>query len=350
MTSFKKFWQRIETLASPVDSFASWRIRLADSLAEGSKLLILVNRLAGSVPHPVFHQRRLTVIHHSFDSIVGVHEESGEVVPLNRQDVLVYQIDGLRVCDWISKAMGLEGMQPKQLTEIAHCFRVGAYKPLTGFEFPVFLAIIPSPFDRVSVFLELAVTQEKPFILFVPTIVSVSQRDLAMVRTKQSLIIPMDESLDFEKEEGVIVTEDGQRLLDDFHSWHIPAKKSRDVTGTFFPTPSSATWSELKIGFLDGETISASVRDVSMVLHYEQLGMSSGKNAKPTKQWALLSAYARNRGGITWSQAGAGRSVKKQTQELSRKLRNFFRIEGSPIEFDKSTKGYRTVFQIEGDN
>ena len=43
----------------------------------------------------------------------------------------------------------------------------------------------------------------------------------------------------------------------------------------------------------------------------------------------------------------AGPKVKKQKQELSKRLRAFFRIEHNPIEWVKDTKGYyRCKFQV----
>lgn len=50
---------------------------------------------------------------------------------------------------------------------------------------------------------------------------------------------------------------------------------------------------------------------------------------------------------IDWGDSSAALRLKKQKQELSKRLRAFFRIEDNPIEWVKDTKGhYRCKFQI----
>ncbi len=58
-------------------------------------------------------------------------------------------------------------------------------------------------------------------------------------------------------------------------------------------------------------------------------------------------------GEIDWHSRSAGLKVKKQKQELSRRLRDFFRIEDDPIEWVKDTRGYYrckfTILPVGGD-
>ena len=117
----------------------------------------------------------------------------------------------------------------------------------------------------------------------------------------------------------------------------------------FLPTPANATWSDLRLKFIDGETVSISVGTASGTFVYSQMGMSDGRNAKPTKRWELLRTFAQGYGVVTWESPGAGRKNQSRRDGLVRDLKAFFRIDGEPIEYVEQTKGWRTVFVIEPD-
>jgi hypothetical protein len=76
------------------------------------------------------------------------------------------------------------------------------------------------------------------------------------------------------------------------------------------------------------------------------MGMYSKKNGDRTVQWKLLEAFASYRGEIDWSSQAANIKLKKQKQELSRCLREFFRLQEDPIEWVKGEKCYRCRFRI----
>jgi hypothetical protein len=77
--------------------------------------------------------------------------------------------------------------------------------------------------------------------------------------------------------------------------------------------------------------------------------MKSKKNGRPMVQWALLQSFAANRGQLGWAGKGAKVNVKKQKQELSRKLCAAFGIPAGPIDWDDRSKVYQTRFVIRGD-
>ena len=68
--------------------------------------------------------------------------------------------------------------------------------------------------------------------------------------------------------------------------------------------------------------------------------------AIPTSQWKLLEGLANSHGQIDWHGRYAALNVKKQKQELSKRLRKFFRIDADPIEWVKDTKSYKCRFEI----
>lgn len=79
------------------------------------------------------------------------------------------------------------------------------------------------------------------------------------------------------------------------------------------------------------------------------MGMADGHNARPTKQWELLRAFAQGYGLLTWKSRYADRRNQKRSEYLARDLKAFFRIDGEPIVATDDGKGWQTIFRIEAD-
>jgi hypothetical protein len=122
------------------------------------------------------------------------------------------------------------------------------------------------------------------------------------------------------------------------------AQKGHDLE--VFPTPEGANWEQITIRFKDGHTVSVSAGDVRKVCNYTQMGMVNSKNADFTKQWELLQSFAESNGEIGWRSSHADAKLKKQKQELSKRLRAFFGLDDDPIEWVKGEKVYRCRFRI----
>ena len=146
-----------------------------------------------------------------------------------------------------------------------------------------------------------------------------------------------------------ISTESAQRALQAFAEIHVPAPARRDGESVFFPTPAKATWGDVAIRFVDGHTVAIRVGTEYGTYHYAQLGMADGRNAKPTKQWELLGAFARSNGVMTWKSPDAHRKNKKRRDLLARDLKVFFRIDGEPIVATDGSNGWRTTFLLAPD-
>src|SRR5262249_58676059 len=89
----------------------------------------------------------------------------------------------------------------------------------------------------------------------------------------------------------------------------------------FFRTPPQARWTDVKLRFLDGHTVSVEVLGERGVFHYAQMGMARASNAEPTVQWALLRILARGRGALTWASPHADRRNQKRRERLARDLK-----------------------------
>jgi hypothetical protein len=122
---------------------------------------------------------------------------------------------------------------------------------------------------------------------------------------------------------------------------NIAEDSQKEKTTECFPTPDGTRWSDIKIQFRNGHTVTIWAGGQSGRYTYYQMGMYSKKNGDCTAQWKLLEAFANSGGEIDRSSPLATDKLKKQKQELSRRLREFFRLKEDPIEWGKGEKCYR---------
>ncbi|MEE9369149.1 MAG: hypothetical protein V3V05_09875 [Pontiella sp.] len=115
----------------------------------------------------------------------------------------------------------------------------------------------------------------------------------------------------------------------------ITPSQSKESNCTFFPTPPGTTWEDIKIQFRDNHKVTIWAGEETHMYTYGEMGMMSQKDKKPTKQWVWLDGFAQSNGKIDWKNRMADHALKKQKHELSKRLRNFFRIEDDPIVWDQ---------------
>lgn len=113
-----------------------------------------------------------------------------------------------------------------------------------------------------------------------------------------------------------------------------------------FPTPAGATWRDVEITFRDMHTAQIRVKGVAKVCNYTQMGMVDRRNGNPTKQWALLVAFAKEHGILDWNSSAAHRKNQKRREDLATDLGDFFRIEGDPFRLTEDRKGWRARFRV----
>ena len=127
---------------------------------------------------------------------------------------------------------------------------------------------------------------------------------------------------------------------------NAPQEPKKEKSTLTFPLPDGARWEDLSIIFSDGHVVTVKHQGLWKRFTYSQMGMVCSKSGDPTKQWELLRAFADSHGLIDWHSKYATDKLKKQKQELSRRLREFFRLKEDPIEWVKGEKCYRCRFQI----
>lgn len=134
-------------------------------------------------------------------------------------------------------------------------------------------------------------------------------------------------------------------------AWKAATAGSRLIAP--FATPTGATWSELRIRFTSDFQVQVTVREVSAVRNYVEMGFEDRRAgtgpSKPDSSWTLFRRFAALKGvlqraddvGLAWPK------VETRVQTIRRRLRVIFRMPGDPIEYEHETNCYRTRFRLE---
>lgn len=99
-----------------------------------------------------------------------------------------------------------------------------------------------------------------------------------------------------------------------------------------FKIPAGTQWHNVIIKFLDDENVEIHVKRLTHNTNYKEMGMTGrGKTPNPNEQWNFLKVLSNYYGEITIRDPEAKDKYKKQKQELTETLRNYFSIDYDPF-------------------
>lgn len=128
-------------------------------------------------------------------------------------------------------------------------------------------------------------------------------------------------------------------------------KKEKPATSKIVPflMPSDARWNELKISFIDNESINITIRDKNIKVTYAEMGFKDKRACKPSSSWHFLKELAKINGKLTGYPENIKDKLEKKISVLRGKLAAYFNISDSPISYIKTKDyaGYETAFKIE---
>jgi hypothetical protein len=322
-----------------------WRALTGADFDLVTPLLSVDAELAGTYPAPDRSGICYEVVEHGPDDFVAVTED-GTTIPLTRADLVVQRLNTGQL---VRAVAGVFGIEPdgSAVEGPGRTLRVGLYRPVAGFEFPVYLTIQLEERDYRAVLTSLAAQSPGPFLLLAPTTRHHRMVSKHFLDQQNCAFLALADAIRSGESGRWEATEAAGAWLAEFRSRVLPAA---DTGGrVFFPTPAGAKWSDVRLRFEDGETVAVKVGAVDRRLTYAQMGMADGRNAKPTKQWQLLRDLAGGGGLMTWKTPGAERKNQKRIEILAKDLIGFFRIPGDPIPITADRKGWRTAFVLERD-
>jgi hypothetical protein len=343
------FWQALEDVHGHCATLMEWRRRLGCDyeLVRDLRFLHPVNKFAESVPisddlgvmsYRVFPLDR--------DRVEAISEDGGDQIVIAKADVLLYRVEFRALCREIAEALGfVEESDP--ISDVPEVHPVGSYRPFAGHTFPALLAC-PNDEQAATQSVEALLARVvAPFLFIVPTGRTITRNITELLAKRKAACIKLTEAVEGDTNGTLVRTQFGERDLLEFRDDTIPQAKG-DPPHAFFPTPSGARWSDLRIKFVDQETISIRIGEVTKIQTYVDVGLVDRRNGRPDVQWKLLYEFARDYGFLTWDSAGASRKNQARRDALVSKLKSFFRIEGEPIGWlDRPNKGWRTAFSVE---
>lgn len=184
-----------------------------------------------------------------------------------------------------------------------------------------------------------------------PTKNLVGPASAELMRTRGAVALGLADFTAVGKDANLIADRPIEEVLKEFRNRVIRAAAGDAKDGmVFFPTPPEATWSDVEIRFKDGHTVSVKVLGERGVFTYTQIGMANKKNAKPTLQWSLLYALAKENNTLTWRSRFSDKKNQKRREVLAKNLQRFFRIKGDPISLTEDGKGWRVLFKLHGES
>lgn len=349
----RAFWSACEALVGPAAVEAEWKRLAGDDYDAARVFLRPVQEAATRYPcprHPpcsCYHR----VVNHGDGRIAAVCDcrpRRCDTVLLSESDIIVYELDRPALYSAIANALSLQPAR-NEVPGLPWVTRIGFDSPCAGYRFGVYFVLTPRPDRFTGAVLSLAATNPGPFILVAPTAGRCEPACIDVLGSRSSLFLTLPDVLSIH-DGNPAASERCADMLREFHLAIIPALQpdSREASPiAFFPTPPDATWSDVRIRFIDGHTVSVSVGNRNGVYTFSQMGMSKRNSGTPTAQWRLLEAFAKGRGAFDWKSEHADRHQKKQKQLLAKALCQFLRIDGDPFRYVGELKGWEARFGIE---
>lgn len=258
---------------------------------------------------------------------------------IDPQEMAIYRFDFQRLVIALAEALGFESRLDWSDGDAA--WRIGTDRPMAGVSVPVYLQTL-SMRDAVRYATD---DSDGPFVLIRWQDERLSDDVRYWLQRRDVLLLTLAELASIDERGEVTIAVAAQKELDAFRRQQLP-NTDAGQPGIRFPTPAGTRWSQVAIQFKSDEAVQVSVGDVSQIYNFTQMGFVDARNGRPTLQWELLRMMAAERGIYTWHSPGACRKNKKRREVLTKKLREFFGVEGDPIELTDDKKGYRTVFKL----
>jgi len=108
------------------------------------------------------------VVIHGPDDYEGFCRETGEIIPLSRQDLVVYEVDRRMLHRSVAKALGCRGMD-ELISSGSGVHQLGTWEAAPGYAVPMFLSTPCDARTLERLGLELKAEQDGPFLLLTPT-------------------------------------------------------------------------------------------------------------------------------------------------------------------------------------
>jgi hypothetical protein len=193
------FWTRFDRFPSGAGLLADWRAVFEGDFPALRPLLVPTERHASSFPcrsvpgcgcrHDIRDTRS------GLAAVCSCGAGECEPFDLEPKDMLIYALDGARLCEAVRVALGFAAAEQPSVSSQSRVFELGIYAPLHA---PVRLCFPANPDALLREVETLIMRQAGPFILLTPTRAVATPEIEAVLRRAGCLWLSLSLALDFE--------------------------------------------------------------------------------------------------------------------------------------------------------
>lgn len=279
-------------------------------------------------------------------AVCGDTQKNCRNIELTAADLVVYELDRRRLGLLAVMAMGATPITFSPVTELRETFRVGEYHPLEGERFPI-LMCFPSAHEQLRHIIFMLLRMESvPFILLIPddSFMVADLRQMTSER-KSRVVLLADLLISDSPGKELLPSPTAATCLTAFHADVMPDSSARSR----FPTPPGTRWNQIKIRFLNRDTVSIQCQGMVRTVTYHDMNMNDGRSGQPNRQWMLLYEMADTHGQMEFHNHRIDQKKRKNKENLTKSLRSYFGIQDDSIIWEEDASAYRTLFMLESD-
>jgi hypothetical protein len=223
---------------------------------------------------------------------------------------------------------------------------LGEHAVAAGMAAPVFLVMPGFDLPITTEDMQDAGLGPEQAVVLVPTADSLPSSMRSWLSRQGHQVVALAAATAVNAEGGLILVQPVEVLLHAVRS-ALQARLDSAGFGTRIALPPGTTWGQISFRLTSTATVICSGPGVvGRQLDPSDLGMRSGKNAKPTSAWTLFVELAAAAGALKIATPSLADRVKKQKQVLAGHLRETFGIADDPIPWDKSQGAYVARFIV----
>lgn len=230
-----RFLRAIELIPGAAAVTNEWRHWLGDEFDCSKCLLTPLAELA-----TVYSQfesgtwcRSYDVVTHGPDDLIGINHEEQLSLPLNQQDLVVFEINWPKILGGLKRVFALDGIA-ERCSSHAFTFRIGAALAPTDQAIAVFLTVQSEPDDFHGAVESIAASYKGPFIVVAPTNRFRRLITDTLLTTSRSSFVALAEAIALDPTGNFVLTDRGEKIwvavLSTFCREVQPAIEGRRIT------------------------------------------------------------------------------------------------------------------------
>lgn len=301
MSRLKKFWHALDALPTLAAVEAEWLAHVYGEINLIKPFLRPAKDRATSYPN-LNGGLPYTVVEHGPNDIVGVCPETGDTIPLNRQQLVVYRLDQNGLARKVASALGLSSTVGND-THGDRLSRLGSVRP-SGNTLPAFLILPRDSSDIATLSASLISQGLSPFLLLTPTRRFVTAEVEMRLRSIRSGLLALADTL--------VVADDGRWIIDE------EAIRSALPDRPAEAEPLSERAQDVLIAMLQLVAVDSDSRKPTAEIAARALGSEADANALKSVMSDLATRQLidtqTGRGGGCWLTAEGQRRAQKLSQ------------------------------------